>query len=112
MTLIDWEQFEGVVDFSDPDCGEIYDEFVEEVPGQLEDLRAVCVSADHSGAANLAHRLRGSCLTFGMAHVSQILTDLESGAKAGQEIAPENWYQQVKDAFDESIHAVSLRRTG
>ncbi|MCB1096059.1 MAG: Hpt domain-containing protein [Verrucomicrobiae bacterium] len=112
MELIDWEQFEGIVDFSDSECVEIYEEFAEELPVHLAALRTACAASDSSQAAELAHRLRGSCLTFGLVEVSEILRQLETDGKAGNDLSPELWEQRLPLAAEGSLKSISLRKNG
>jgi HPt (histidine-containing phosphotransfer) domain-containing protein len=112
MNLIDWEQFEGIVDFSDPECLEIFDEFADKLPSQLEELRALGAASNHPGVADLSHKLRGSCLTFGLVQVSEILTNLERDAKSGGDVNPDIWYDRLNVALEGSQQEISLRRNG
>ena len=107
---IDWDQFEGIVDFTDPDCIEIYDEFIEGLRGQLSTLRSVCSSADCAEAARISHRIRGGCLTFGISGLSRILDSLEESALAGGAIESLQWFEESMTKLEAFTHAVDSRK--
>lgn len=110
MELIDWNQFNEIVDFDDPECVEIFDDFAAEVPGQLRELKEACARGEHDEAVRLAHRLRGGCSTFGFNGIASLLQNLESAAKEGSSIDPNSWYAATLGAFDGASRDVAERR--
>lgn len=110
MDAIDWDQVAGVLDFADPECLEIYDEFLEMVSEELVALRDAGTGGEHATVVELAHRLRGSCLTFGFSGLGHVLKAVETSAKAHGDLSADSWYAEATAAFSQARAAVDLRR--
>ena len=64
----------------------VVDTYLRETPPVVEDLGEALSRGDHSRAAWLAHRLRGSCLSIGASRLAARCGDLEELCQA--EMAP------------------------
>jgi HPt (histidine-containing phosphotransfer) domain-containing protein len=56
----------------------IVEAYLKESPPVVEDLGEALFSSDHSKAAWLAHRLKGSCLSIGARHLAHHCAELEA----------------------------------
>ncbi len=64
----------------------VVETYLRETPPVVEDLGEALSRGDHSGAAWLAHRLRGSCLSIGASRLASRCADLEELCRA--EVTP------------------------
>ena len=55
----------------------------DECPSGMEQLRLAAAAGDQPAIAQAAHKLRGSCATFGALRLTQVCSELEAEAKAG-----------------------------
>lgn len=108
--LIDWEQLDMIADGFTEEFVEIYHEFVAEIPGHLDALRAGCAAGDSVQVARTAHQLKGSAANFGFVGVSEPMATLEQEAKAGSIAGAEALTAAAEQGFREAVEEVRTLR--
>lgn len=111
-TLIDWDQLGAIADGWPPDFVEIFDEFLVELPDDLNDLKAAIEAHDVALAASLAHRVKGCAANFGFQGVREAALTIESAAKAGSIDGLTEWLDNAVAAFDAGVLEVEQVRAG
>ena len=91
--ILDPATMKSLVDLSEQGGGKLLPAMVEaflddECPSGIEQLTLAAAAGDQPAIARVAHKLRGSCATFGALRLTQVCTELESEAKAGALTAP------------------------
>lgn len=96
---IDWEQFGMVMDGGDPELIEIFDDFCNTVFDSLSQMETFRKESDWAQLASVAHRLRGSLLTFGINGFSKEMQTLELAAENGDLSLPDTWANKITTRF-------------
>ena len=77
VQLLDLEQWNNVSDNGTAEVVAILREFVREIPGQIDVLRTAEKAGDRMGLKRMAHQLKGTASSFGMARLSALAASLE-----------------------------------
>jgi HPt (histidine-containing phosphotransfer) domain-containing protein len=105
MGIIDWKQLALIREECGPEeAASILAELISELPPLFTGLRTAHAAFDAAETVRLAHQIKGSCATFGLARFAEHLHQIEGAAQAGQLPSPADL-----DAL-ESLAAESLRR--
>ncbi|MBL9154942.1 MAG: response regulator [Verrucomicrobiales bacterium] len=75
--LIDWKQFDMIVDAPDSPCVEIFHRFLETTPGLLMDVAEAAGAGHLVRAAELCHQLKGTSSSFGLAAFADAMKTAE-----------------------------------
>ncbi len=103
---IDRDQLESIVDPSDPESMEIFDDFQQLAREQLAQLLEARSQGDGGRVHQLAHQLKGSSGTFGFAAFAKAMGTLETAAKTTPQALPSAPSDaELLSALDTAIHA-------
>ncbi len=105
-TLIDWDQLGAIADGWPSDFVEIFDEFLTEMPVELNSLKAALEARDIPLVASLAHRAKGCAANFGFQGVREAALTIESAAKAGSIEGLTEWMDYAIAAFHAGVAEV------
>jgi HPt (histidine-containing phosphotransfer) domain-containing protein len=83
--------------------------YFEEAVGQVSELSDAIRRSDTLAVGQTAHKLMGSSLTLGAAHVSRIAFELETAANAGDLTVAEELLNELRTGLDETRHAFRIR---
>ncbi|MEM6822787.1 MAG: response regulator, partial [Verrucomicrobiota bacterium] len=75
--LIDWDQLDMISDDFCPEFSAMYDDFVQSISKQLEQLYAEIRSKSPENAKNLAHQIKGVASSYGFSSFSLQLREIE-----------------------------------
>lgn len=76
---------------------ELVQEFVETLPGRLNEITAAYDSHDLALMKTLAHRLKGAGGSFGYPQITKVAADLEAAIKQGRTEHFESWLSQLDE---------------
>ena len=86
--------------------------FVEQAPGSLADIRAAVAAGDPAALASLAHRLRGSATNLGLPALGEAAGVLEEIGDAGSVDAADAAVAELRDALTDALAALEGLRSG
>ncbi len=90
----------------DPDLGELVDMFVDEMPGRIQTLLQLYISADRDGLKRFAHQLKGSAGSYGFGQLTPTASRLEQSLKTSEPEAV------IKEMVDELVELCGRVRRG
>jgi CheY-like chemotaxis protein/HPt (histidine-containing phosphotransfer) domain-containing protein len=90
--------------------GELIDMFVRDARGQISSIRAALAGGDVVGAANFAHRLRGSSLNLGATALAACCADLEAIARRPTRDGAAQLLRLVEQEFERAVRALEAER--
>jgi HPt (histidine-containing phosphotransfer) domain-containing protein len=79
--------------------------YFDEAADQVSELSGAIVRGEAPTVAQAAHKLRGGSSAIGAAHVSQIASELEATATAGDLTAADQLLDQLRSGLDETSKA-------
>jgi two-component system, sensor histidine kinase and response regulator len=77
--------------------------FTQDTVEQLNDLQKNCEAGNVMAAGQLAHRIRGSCLTIGVNGMAEMCSEIESAAKLEDLQRCEQFVAQVQREFQRAV---------
>lgn len=83
--------------------------YFEEAAGQVSELSDAIGRGDAQAVGRTAHKLLGSSSTLGAAHVSRVVSELETAAKAGSLGAAGELVGRLRSALDDTRSAFRSR---
>ncbi len=97
---LDLEHFDSIMESGDEESREIFEDFCAATEVMLGEMQEHFGVGEAKQFTNLAHQLKGSLATFGMARLSRRMAELEDGAATGSldGLAPD-WSEGLLDAF-------------
>ncbi len=101
---IDFEQFDSIIDGGDEEAIEIFDDFCAATVNMLDEMRGHAERSEIESFGDLAHQLKGSLATFGLAALSQKLGTFEKVAQSGSLAGLESgWKESLQGAFAKAV---------
>lgn len=85
---------------------ELFDFFLELVPGQLDDLEAAVRAGDVPGVDLQAHAMKGGAANVGAVRMVEASRALEMLAKAGRLDGAEELFGRIRAEFDDLVAVV------
>jgi HPt (histidine-containing phosphotransfer) domain-containing protein len=83
--------------------------YFDEAVGQVSELSGATARGEAPTVAQAAHKLRGGSSAIGAAHVSQIASELEATAAAGDLTTADELVEQLRSGLDETRKAFRSR---
>jgi HPt (histidine-containing phosphotransfer) domain-containing protein len=77
--------------------------FTQETVQQLDDLQNNCEAGNLRTTAQLAHRIRGSCLTIGVNAMAEMCNEIESAAKVEDLDRCRQFVAQAQREFERAV---------
>ena len=114
VSLIDWRQFDMIVDAPDSPCVGIFLKFVESVPPAISEISAAAGRGDADRTADLCHQLKGTGGSFGLARFTENIKAAERIARSGsgmETLAGEDWRRETLLLFSQSRNEIRAQRS-
>ena len=79
---------------------EVIDEFLADIPCQIEALKAAVEAADSKAAERKAHSIKGAAANMATEGLRAVAADIETSGKAGDVDTARSLLPQLEDAFE------------
>ena len=109
-SLIDWTQLDLIRRECGGEAALIFTDLVAEFDGQFENFKRLVEIGDPTGVSRLAHQIKGSTSSFGLAAFSGLMRDLEQRTKDGGPVPTPEELASARALFDESVALVRQER--
>lgn len=84
----------------------IVGQFMEEVPGIIDELKGAVAGPDVGRLLEMGHKLRGSASIIGASAVAKLAAELESAAKAGDQVMCERHADRLTEELNKLLGAI------
>ena len=91
----------------DPETKVILVRFVTGLPTRLKEMKDACDRGDRESLAEIAHKLKGSSVSFGCNRLSEVAAEIETGAETGSEIELSQKFTQASSLIRELLDRIN-----
>lgn len=114
MDLVDWKQFDMIVDAPDSPCVGILADFIASIPPAMSDLQQAAGAGDSSRVADIGHQFKGSANSFGFVAFGKNMLEAEKAGRTDGEwletFSGDDWREKCLALLQETVATVVRER--
>lgn len=114
MDLVDWKQFDMIVDAPDSPCVGILSDFIASIPPAMSDLQQAAGAGDASRVADIGHQFKGSANSFGFVAFGKNMLEAEKAGRTDGEwletFSGDDWREKCLALLQETVATVVRER--
>jgi len=109
-SIIDWAQLDLIRRECGGEAGIIFADLVSEFDGLFQNFTKLTEIGDPTGVSRLAHQLKGSTSSFGLAAFSNLMRDFEQRTKTGGPVPTPADLAAARTLFENSVALIHQER--
>lgn len=86
---------------------QVAENFILDIPSQLEHLQQAILDNDVAAMSHLAHKVRGAAANMAAEEMAACALKLEKAAKSGEVVAPQKMMDELSEAYKRLVHVLS-----